>query len=53
MSEDQCTKLYKCMQARFDSIDAKLGTKADKAQVDKLCDIVDGIASKLSGLVLP
>ena len=48
MSEDQFTKLFKYMQTRFDDLDTKLDTKADKAQTDKIYGVVDGIAGNLS-----
>jgi len=48
MSEDQFTKLFKYMQVRFDNLNTKLETKADKTQTDKIYKIVDGIAHNLS-----
>ena len=47
MSEDQFTKLFKYVQIRFDELNAKLDTKADKAQTEKIYELVDGIASNL------
>lgn len=38
----------KYMQTRFDDLDTKLDTKADKAQTGKIYELVDGIAGNLS-----
>lgn len=48
MSEDQFTRLFTYMQTRFDGIDAKLDSKADKAQTDKLYQLIDDIAGTLN-----
>ncbi len=47
MSEDQFTHLFTYMQAEFDLIHKELGAKATKEQLDKIFNILDGIASRI------
>lgn len=44
---NQILKLYQHTEQRFDELEAKLDTKADRAQVEKLQVAVDRIASRL------
>ena len=47
MSDDQFTKLFKYMEKRFNEVDARFDTTADRSQVDRLQVAVDRIASRL------
>ena len=40
-------KLYRHMEERFDELEAKVDTKADRDQVDRLASTVDGIVGRL------
>ena len=52
MSNDEFTKLFKYMTGRFDSIEKILETKADKNDVDKLVNIIDGYADKIDSYAM-
>jgi len=52
MSNDEFTKLFKYMTDRFDSIEKILETKADKNDVDKLVNIIDGYADKIDSYAM-
>ncbi len=41
MTDDQFTRLFKHMTERFDTLEAKLETKAAKTDVDRLYSLVD------------
>lgn len=47
MSDDQFTKLFQYMQNEFAGVNKKLDEKADKSDVDKIINIIDGYAAKL------
>jgi predicted nucleic acid-binding Zn-ribbon protein len=47
MSDDQFTKLFTYIEERFDSVSKKLEQTADKNDVEKLINVIDGHASNL------
>lgn len=47
MTNDQFTKLFNHMNQRFDEVEAKLETKANRSQVDHIQQTLDGIANRL------
>jgi hypothetical protein len=46
MSTDEFTKLYRFMSRRFDEIDAKLETKADKKDLDRIVGLLDNLTKR-------
>ena len=47
MPDDQFTKLFQNMTKRFDTVEAKLDDKADRAQVAQLLVAIDRLAAGL------
>ncbi|HWZ65682.1 MAG TPA: hypothetical protein VNX65_02690 [Patescibacteria group bacterium] len=43
----QFAKLYGYMNKRLDQLEAKLETKADKSQIERIFQILDGIVARL------
>lgn len=50
MTQDEFSKLYRYMAERFDSIDAALELKADKADVDGLYNRFDDVLAELEDI---
>lgn len=50
MTQDEFSKLFRYMTERFDSIDAALELKADKAGVDGLYNRFDGVMAQLDDI---
>lgn len=46
MNDDQFTKLFKYMQDGFETVNAKLDSKADKQDVQNLMDAIDSFAKQ-------
>lgn len=46
MSTDEFTKLFTYMSERFNSIDAKLESKAESSDVSKVLTILDGLSKR-------
>lgn len=44
MTEDQFTGLYNYMEKRFDAVDARFDSKAEKSDIDQKHTILDSIA---------
>lgn len=47
MDDDQFTKLFSYMEEKFTSVEKKLDQKADKSDVERILNTVDGYAAKL------
>ena len=45
--DEQFAKLYAHTEKRFDDLEKRLDSKADKAQVDQILNILDGFANRL------
>lgn len=47
MTDDQFTQLFTHVTKRFDTLEAKIDVKADKADTDRIYEVVDAIAQTL------
>lgn len=47
MSEDQFTKMFKCMQEQFDLVNKKLDEKASQKSLDRLTNTIDSFVKRL------
>lgn len=46
MKNDEFTKLFKYLTDRFDKVDETLGKKADKADTNRILDLLDKFAKQ-------